>query len=183
MHVAVGSLNPVKRAATERVVPEWSVEPVAVDSGVAEQPTGHDETVRGAQTRARNAFAAIESADFGVGIEGGVATFDGSALTDDGGSRRVAALSDPSLVMWAAVTDGDRMTWAAGPALPLPDAVAARIDDGEELGPVLDDVLGTVEIAKQGGAAAAFTADAIDRESALAHAVAGAFGPYVSDLY
>lgn len=170
MHVAVGSLNPVKRAATEQVVAaEWSVEAVAVDSGVPEQPTGHDETVRGAETRARNAFAAVETADFGVGIEGGVATFD--------------AVAAPYLVMWAAVTDGERVTRAAGPALPLPDGVAARIDRGEELGPVLDDVLGTSGIAKQGGAAAAFTGGAIDRESALAHAVAGALGPYVSDLY
>jgi non-canonical (house-cleaning) NTP pyrophosphatase len=91
-----------------------TVEPVAVDSGVSEQPSGIEETVTGVETRARRAHATTD-AEFGVGIEGGVAEFDGTPGL--------------FLVMWAAVTDvtvwsvarvrpcGSRTTWpnASGP--------------------------------------------------------------------
>nr|WP_259372649.1 inosine/xanthosine triphosphatase [Halostella salina] len=57
MDVGVGSGNPVKVAATERVLAGRgaSVEAVPVDSGVSEQPRGRAETVTGAETRARRA--------------------------------------------------------------------------------------------------------------------------------
>lgn len=169
MHVVVGSGNPVKRRATESVVPgEWTVATRSVPSGVSEQPTGHAETVEGASNRARRAFAE-PTADLGIGIEGGVADFDG--------------VPGRYLVMWAAATDGERLTRASGPAFPLPDAIADRIDAGEELGPVMDDVLGTTDVARQQGAAGAFTGGAVDRTSALGQAVAGALGPFLTDLY
>ena len=87
------------------------------------------------------------------------------------------------LVMWAAVTDGDRMGRGAGPSLRLPDGVADRVDAGEELGPVMDDLLGESGVARDRGAAGALTDGIIDRESALAHAVAGALGPFVTSHY
>ncbi|PHQ47461.1 hypothetical protein DJ68_01710, partial [Halorubrum sp. C3] len=80
-------------------------------------------------------------------------------------------------------TDGDRVGRAAGPSLALPADVAARIDDGEELGPVMDDLLDTDGIAERGGAAGALTNGRIDRAEALAAGVSGALGPFVTDLY
>nr|WP_231512919.1 inosine/xanthosine triphosphatase [Haloferax mediterranei] len=141
MNIAVGSGNPVKRRAVERACPDASVAAVAVDSGVSEQPTGHDETIEGAVNRAHQA---LEEGDYdlGIGIEGGVATF--SAGTD-------GREDDIYLVMWAAVTDGERVGRAAGPSLLLPGGIADRIRAGEELGPVMDDVLGTNDIAKNEG--------------------------------
>ena len=171
MRVSVGSGNPVKVAATERALAdrgEAAVESVGVDSGVSEQPTGHAETVEGAENRARQAVNAGDY-DLGVGIEGGVARFDGS----DG----------LYLIMWAAVTDGDRTGRGAGPSLRLPEDVADRVDAGEELGPVMDDLLGESGVARERGAAGALTDGIIDRESALAHAVAGAMGPFVTSHY
>lgn len=173
--VVVGSGNPVKVAATERVVGdlfEATVESVAVDSGVPDQPRGHDETVTGAENRARRAYEAARGdgpVAYGVGVEGGVASFD--------------AAPGLSLVMWAAVTDGDRVARGAGPALRLPEGVAERVRDGEELGPLLDELLGTDGIKERAGAVGVFTGGAVDRESALAHAVAGAFGPFATDHY
>ena len=83
MFVTVGSGNPVKRAATEAAFHDSAatdrfvdatVRAEPVDSGVSEQPRGHAETRRGAVTRA---VAAHETgADLGVGIEGGVGSFD-----------------------------------------------------------------------------------------------------------
>jgi len=173
MRVALGSQNPVKVAATERALAgqfrSVVAEPVGVDSGVAEQPRGHAETLSGAETRAERALDSFADADLGVGIEGGVAGFDGT----DG----------LYLIMWAAVTDGTQLGHGAGPSLRLPDDVAARIRDGAELGPVMDDLLDTEGVARDQGAAGVLTDGIIDRESALAHAVAGALGPFVTELY
>jgi inosine/xanthosine triphosphatase len=135
---------------------------------VSEQPFGHDETIRGAENRARNVLATGDF-DYGVGLEGGVAEFDGT----DG----------LFLVMWAAVTDGDAVGHGAGPSLELPAGIAARVREGEELGPVMDDVLGTTDVAKKEGAAGALSGGRIDREQALGTAVAGAFGPFGTEFY
>jgi inosine/xanthosine triphosphatase len=167
MHIGVGSGNPVKQRAVESMFPDATVTARSVDSGVSEQPTGHDETIRGAENRARAVLAS--DVDYGVGLEGGVAEFDGT----DG----------LFLVMWAAVTDGDTVGHGSGPSLELPATVATRIRDGEELGPVMDDLLGTDDVAKKEGAAGALSGGRIDRETALGTALAGAFGPFVTSLY
>ena len=195
-HIGVGSGNPVKRRATIRAL-DWLaadaeteaaadgidgesagdldtngqapvVESVPVPSGVSNQPTGHAETATGAMNRAA---AVLEAGpyDFGVGLEGGVATYD-----EIGGQY---------LVMWAAVDDGDHVGRAAGPSIELPAHVVARLDDGTELGDVMDDVLDTTGVARRGGAAAALSAGAVDRADALAVAVAGAVGRFISPLY
>ncbi|MES3162463.1 MAG: inosine/xanthosine triphosphatase [Halorubrum sp.] len=207
MRIGVGSENPVKRRAVDRALTavdgDWpvngpggghetalsddsgrsgradrlanaTIDALAVDSGVSEQPTGHAETVRGAENRVDAVLAtpsddATQSYDLAVGIEGGVARFDG--------------LAEWFLVMWAAVGDGDRLTHGAGPSLRLPAEIAARVDAGEELGPVMDDVLDTTGVARRGGAAGALTAGGVDRTDALTAAVVGALGPFVSDLY
>ncbi|WP_142856021.1 inosine/xanthosine triphosphatase [Salinigranum halophilum] len=178
MRIAVGSGNPVKRDATARVFDAAAVEAVVVDSGVSEQPFGRAETRHGAVTRARRAFAEAAAADLAVGIEGGVAAVDSA---DCGPLAPVG--DDLSLVMWAAVTDGDRLSCGGGPTLPLPDRIAARLRAGEELGPVMDDVLGTDDVAKKQGAAGAFTAGTLTRTDALESAVAAAAGPFLSDHY
>ena len=174
MRVGVGSGNPVKVEATRRALTGETdefgdgatVEACPVPSGVPEQPSGHEETRRGAANRAEAVLA--EGYDLGVGIEGGVA---------DGGNGRLV------LVMWAAVTDGDRWGRGAGPSLTLPDGIADRVRAGEELGPVMDDTLGEDDVARRQGAAGALTGGRIDRTDALRTAVAGALGPFVSPLY
>jgi len=167
MRVAVGSRNPVKVAAVERALPDATVEAVGVDSGVPDQPWGHAETRTGAENRARRALA--PAFDLGVGIEGGVARYDDT----DG----------LFLVMWAAVADGDRLEVGVGPGLRLPDAVADRVESGEELGPVMDDVVGESDVKRDQGAAGVLTDGIVDRESCLRHAVAGALGPFRTDHY
>ena len=160
MNVAVGSGNPVKREAVRSVV-DGEVTAVSVDSGVAEQPRGHAETVTGARTRARRALAA-GAFDVGVGLEGGVAEFDGA----DG----------LFLVMWGAATDGDRVGVGGGPSLRLPADVAARVRDGAELGPVMDDREDREGVGRAEGAAGVLTDGCLDRAGALAAAAAGALG-------
>lgn len=168
MRVGVGSGNPVKRRATAAVLADATVEAVPVDSGVREQPVGHAETIRGAVNRAQ---AVLDAGDYdlGVGIEGGVADVPGT----DG----------LFLIMWAAVTDGDRLGRGGGPSLQLPGSIAARVRDGDELGPVMDDVLGTDDVAKKQGAAGAFTDGRLTRTDALEVAVTAALAPVQNPLY
>jgi non-canonical (house-cleaning) NTP pyrophosphatase len=47
----------------------------------------------------------------------------------------------------------------------------------------MDDLLGTHGVARRQGAAGVFTDGLLDREAALAAAVAAAFGPFRSRLY
>ena len=192
LRVGVGSGNPVKRRAVELALGAAAdddlpgdptgvaVESVPVDSGVSEQPRGHAETVEGAENRAKAVLDVDPERsdaepdrpagyDLGVGVEGGVAGFDGT--------------DDRYLIMWAAVTNGDRVGRGAGPSLALPSAIAARVDDGAELGPVMDDRLDTDGIAERGGAAGALTNGRVDRAEALAAGVSGALGPFVTALY
>lgn len=169
MRVAVGSGNPVKRDAAANALPSDAVvDAVSVESGVSEQPWGEAETIRGARNRAMNA---IESADYdlGIGLEGGVS--------------RIDSLDGLFLTMWAAATDGERVEFGSGPRLRLPDSIADRLEEGEELGPVMDDLLDTTGVKHDQGAAGVLTGGIIDRESALRHALAGAIGPFVTDYY
>jgi len=172
MRLAVGSGNPVKRRAVEQAVTETlegpTVEAVPVDSGVSEQPSGRAETLAGAKNRAANAFAAGEY-DLGVGLEGGVAEVDGT--------------EGLFLIMWAAVTDGEQVGHGAGPSFRLPDSIGDRVEAGEELGPVMDDVLGEDGVAEKQGAAGALSSGVVDRDDALAAGVAAAMGPFVTERY
>ena len=183
MLVTVGSGNPVKRAATEAALHDpaatdrfvdATVRAEPVDSGVSEQPRGHAETRRGAVNRA---VAACETgSDLGVGIEGGVGSFD-PVTTPDGSTTVGGGLS---LLVWAAVTDGSETGVAAGPSFPLPPAVAQRVRDGAELGPVVDDLLDESGVARGRGTAGVVTGGRVDRADALRTAVAGALAPFRS---
>ena len=171
MNVAVGSGNPVKRDAVAAALPDATVEVVLVESGVSEQPWGDDETVEGARNRAERALASEYGAasryDLAVGLEGGVAERNDGLF----------------LVMWAAATDGERVEVGGGPRLRLPDDVAARLRDGDELGPVMDDLLDTSGVAENEGAAGVLTDSITNRTEALRTAVAGALAPFVTDYY
>ncbi|RQH03536.1 DUF84 family protein [Natrarchaeobius oligotrophus] len=172
MKFAVGSSNPVKVDAVERALARYdpTVIAVPVDSGVAEQPRSIAETVDGAVTRARRALESVETTcDYGVGLEGGVARYED--------------VPGRYLIMWAAITDGDRLERASGPSLRLPDEIAVRLEEGAELGPVIDDALGTDGVARGDGAAGVFTDGLTDRTTALSQAVACAFGPFRTPHY
>lgn len=159
---ALGSQNPVKRRATERCLDGIAaVELVTADvpSGVPDQPIGHAETRRGAINRAFKAREAC-GADLGLGIEGGIGTFPD--------------VEDSYVIMWAAVGDGDAVTTASGPAIPMPAHVTERIEAGETLGSVIAGEFGDAAFAR--GAAGVLTGDVLDREDALRTTVAAAIG-------
>lgn len=168
MRVAVGSTSPSKIRATEAVVhkafPGARVETVPVVSRVRAQPIGDEETIRGAEQRAREARQAVD-ADIGVGIEGGVH-------------------SDPRgewMCIWVAVSHRDgRESLAGGLRLRLPAWLAARALAGEELGAVVDALLKTDDAHEALGAIGMLTGGLINRQSALEQALAAALAPFIS---
>ncbi len=168
MKIAVGSTNPVKVAAVRQVAlrcwPEAQIIAVEAPSGVARMPMSDAESLRGAQNRALAALAQAQ-ADLGVGLEGGVNP------------------EEIGLVLhgWVAVVDGNGRIGIGGSGrLPLPPVIARRVLAGEELGPVMDELLGQVEVRKQGGAVGALTAGLVLRQDAFAQGVAYALAPFVS---
>lgn len=172
MKIAVGSLNPVKVTAVTdiflRVWPEAEIVPVSVPSGVSAMPLTDAETLAGARNRAVAARAALD-ADFGVGLEGGVHPEPfGLALQG-----------------WVVVVAGNGREGIGGAArIPLPAYIAQRVQNGEELGHVMDDVLGDHNTKQKGGAVGALTGGLVMRQETFALAVAYALAPFVSpELY
>ncbi|MFO7683150.1 MAG: inosine/xanthosine triphosphatase [Chloroflexota bacterium] len=168
MKIAVGSTNPVKIAAVTSIVtllwPEAEIESVSVPTGVGEMPMSDEETIIGARNRARAARQAI-GADLGFGLEGGVHQ-DPVGLVLQG---------------WVVVTDGNGREGVAGAGrLPLPPSIAERVLAGEELGPVMDDLLGESNVKAKGGAVGALTGGLIPRQQAFALGVAYALAPFIA---
>ncbi len=172
MRVAIGSTSESKVRATRavfgRAFPAAHVEAVAVDSGVSDQPIGDEETIRGAERRARVARQSA-NADFGVGIEGGVHP----------DARGVW------MCVWVAVAHRDgRESLGGGLRLRVPPWLAARAMAGEEVGAIVDALLGRENAHEALGAIGMLTAGLVDRQSALEQALAAALAPFlVGPLY
>jgi inosine/xanthosine triphosphatase len=156
--VTVGSKNPVKIAAARDVMHRVygdGVDVVAVDveSGVADQPWGDEETLRGARNRAMVALS-VDGAVLGIGFEGGLLEVDGRIFT----------------CAWCAVArDDGAMGVVGGANLLLPADVAEAVHAGAELGPAMDTFTGLEDTKHNDGAIGILTAGAIDRQGAYEH--------------
>lgn len=169
MKIAVGSKNPVKVAAVADIVvrqwPHAKVVAFNVPSGVSAMPMSDSETITGAKNRAHAALNAAK-ADLGIGLEGGV-------------NQEKHGLV---LMGWVVVVDGNGRTGIGGAArLPLPEHIAQRVLNGEELGDVMDDVLNEENIKQKGGAVGALTAGLVLRQDTFAIGVAYALAPFVAE--
>jgi len=169
--VSVGSLNPVKinavRGAFTRSWLDASVAGADVDTGVSAMPMSDDECLTGARNRARLARESSD-ADFGVGLEGGV-------------NQEEAGLM---LLGWVVIVHRDgRESVSCTTKIPLPKMLADRVLAGEELGPVMDDVLNATGTAKKGGASGALTAGLVMRQAKFEMAVAYALSPFVAPQF
>lgn len=81
MKINIGTLSPVKIQAIEDTIADYEIfrdaeiQGLKVSSGVTDQPTSLNDTVKGAKTRAKNAFM---ECDLSFGIESGLMKFPGS---------------------------------------------------------------------------------------------------------
>jgi inosine/xanthosine triphosphatase len=109
--------------------------PVDVESGVPDQPVGFEEIVRGAQGRARAAFASGPCA-LAVGIEDGLVGIEGPSARDGGKGR---GSGETFNVGCAWVTDGQREGHglSAGFAYP-PGCLEPALAHREPIGALFD---------------------------------------------
>lgn len=166
MTVLVGSLNPGKvqpvREVFGTLFPALEVSGAAVPSGVRDQPIGVGETRRGAVNRARRA-ARLPGATWGVGLEGGVRVERGRGWL---------------FGVVAAARAGDGLLLTARTAeLPVPEAALPRVLAGEELGGVMDELLGTHDLKRGAGTVGALTGGLVTRPAVWAQALALALAP------
>ena len=171
--VIVGSMNRVKTGAVaavlERAGSRAEVRGVSVPSGVADQPFGDEETIRGARSRARAALEASPEASLAIGLEGGCVTLP------DGGMRTCA---------WAVVVDRDGHEGVGGSlAMPLPPSVARLVRSGMELGHAMDAVSGGTDTKSNAGAVGLLTAGLVDRQRAYEMLVTYALAPWLAPSY
>lgn len=166
--VAVGSTNPIKvgavRTMVERAWPMAQIRSLDADSGVSSMPMSDRECITGARTRAREALE-IPGAVLGIGLEGGV-------------NQEPEGLM---LLGWVVAIDrNDRQGVGGGARLPLPGHIAQRILAGEELGPLMDELLGQSNVKQRGGAVGALTNGLVMRKQTFEMATAYALAPFVS---
>ncbi len=158
MQIYVGSTNPVKInsviTAASETWPEVKVKGFSVKSGIPEQPIGDLVTKKGAANRAQAVLELAQQegikTDFlGVGLEGGV--FD-----DEAGMMWTT--------VWIAVIDlkGD-IYHANGARFPVPKIVAERIRRGQEMGPIIAQVVGEEDIRSKQGMIGIITEGFVDR--------------------
>ncbi len=174
MRIVVASKNPVKIAATEKAFAahfagqQLELTAIEVDSGAGEQPRSDAATRDGARSRAINARSTIPDADYWVGMEGGIDTFDDQLMA----------------FAWMAVQDrSGRFGEARSVTLPLPPAVRELIAAGLELGAANDRVFATVNSKQGGGAFGLLTEGRYTRESVYCQTLIIALVPLVNGIF
>lgn len=165
--ISVGTTNPSKIEAVAMKAriqwPNCEIVPIKAPSGVSDMPLSDAECIEGAKNRAIYALK-NSTTDLGVGLEGGV------MMMPDG----------MMLVGWVAIIDRNNTCGLGSSArIPLPEFIAERVRNGEELGPVMDDVVSEHNTKHRGGASGILSGGLAKRSESFATAVAYALSPFV----
>jgi inosine/xanthosine triphosphatase len=166
--IVVASHNPVKARAVlegfQRMFPHqvFELRSVAADSQVSDQPFSDEETQRGAANRAMAASRLEPTADYWVGIEGGIEVH----------AAEMAAYA------WVVILGRDLSGKSRTGTFYLPPQVAELIHQGIELGEADDIVFGRSNSKQENGAIGLLTGDVIDRVQLYEHAVILALVPF-----
>lgn len=172
----VGSQNPVKIGAALNILNEtleadFQVIGLDVPTGVAEQPMTEEETRQGAINRIENCLSAHNGGEadaWYVAIEGGVDVFE------DG----------PATFAYVAIYNSGRWSIGRSANLPLPVSVYQALQQGEELGSVMDKLFNTHNIKQKGGAIGLLTHHHVTRQLVYEVALSMAMAKFhFPDLY
>jgi inosine/xanthosine triphosphatase len=144
---------------------EFEFEMVGAPSGVSDQPRSNAETLLGARNRACRAAATVTTADFWVGVEGGVEEFDGEMTS----------------FSWVYIQSRRRSGKARSATFFLPPVVADLLRQGVELGEADDRVFGRVNSKQENGAVGILTENVIDRARLYEQAVTLALIPFKNE--
>jgi inosine/xanthosine triphosphatase len=171
MKIAIGTTSKIKIRAVKSVLPKvWKgveLVPVKVDSGVRPQPMSDEEGIKGAANRAKNALMEVKGAAYGIGLEGAV--HQNSYGMFLGG--------------WVVIIDrkGAVGIGSSGRAL-LPKYIARRLHAGNELGPIVQEMMGDSEnrIRRTVGTISVLTDGLTDRTEEFKEATKLALAPFIS---
>jgi inosine/xanthosine triphosphatase len=181
MRVVVGSNNPVKVGAVKEAFGKYyqdsEVVGVDVESGVSSQPMSERETINGARQRAYGALKADKMADYGVGLEGGVTEFSPTSPNWTGVRGGKGKMFECA---WVCVVDRNNNEGLGGGLyFELPETVANRIRRGEELGPIMEEIM-KFDVKRTSGAIGVFTKGQLGRKQAYVQIVLSAMIKFVS---
>ncbi|MDZ5712516.1 DUF84 family protein [Jeotgalibacillus haloalkalitolerans] len=156
MNLAVGTKNKAKVSAAENCWTFGDVLGFKTESGVKDQPFGHEETRQGAINRAINAAALMPGAA-GIGLEGGVAETADGLFICNWGALVVPGFKEPFT--------------ASGASIRLPEELAGPLREGQELGPLMEQFSRQLNIRQNEGAVGFFTNGRITRAQMFEHIV------------
>lgn len=172
IHICLGSQSPPKLAGVKGAFSSYpffkdaTYEGVSVPSGVADQPMSEEETVQGAQNRAKGAFSS--QCFLSVGIESGMKKSD--AVESGWLDQSIAVLYD-----------GKRFFVGWSPSIALPTSVVKPVlEEGVELSEAFR-IAGFVadnNIGKRNGFVGLLTHDVLTRETYTQCAVVMAIAHY-----
>ena len=165
MKVVVASANPAKIRAVEQALQQiWPEQPIdcsgqRTDSGVAAQPMTSAETLQGALNRLTSLSQTQPDADYYVAIEAGL---DGDCS-----------------FAWVTVQHQGKISKTRSASLPIPPAALTAMQQGEELGDVMDRMFAQTNVKQQGGAIAMLTNHLLTRSGVYQQAIILAMIPFI----
>lgn len=159
MIIAIGSNNPSKIKAVVETFNEFgkaiTIESIDAPSGVSNMPFSDEETMQGAVNRAEYSLEKT-GADMAFGLEGGVMETPFGLI----------------LCNWGALAvNGQETLIAGGARIRLPDEIAERLRNGEELGPLMDRYSKRKNVRSNEGAIGILTNGAINRTDMFRHII------------
>ena len=130
MKIVIGSMNKAKNEAVrnifDKVYEENEYLSVETNSLIRNQPLSSEEAIEGAINRARDALSKASGFDFGVGLEG----------TVDSNKQGMFLLG------WVAIVDKNgEVSIGSSSAVMLPNYMKKKIESGEELGPIVQELM------------------------------------------
>lgn len=171
MKVLVGSTNPVKLNAVKEsfalYFEDIIIEGISVNSGVPAQPV-NSQTFEGAKNRALELKKVNSeknlSADFFVGIEGGIKEAYGKWF---------------AFGCMCIMKEDGKFSFGTSAHFELPDIVTKRLLNGEELGFVMDEIMQEKNTKQKGGAISFFTNGKMNRKELYIPGLICALIPFI----
>lgn len=172
MIVAVGSRSPVKVEAAKQAFSEYfkdhEIKAVPVPSGVNPYPWSDTEMLEGAMNRARGALREVPSADYAVGLEGGLQRLGGHMIVKQ----------------LAVVIRGEEVGVGVSPGYDCPEGIIEKIKPQQESSRrSIDAFFGETEILSKEGPIGVLTRSRMTRTDASREAVLLALTRFVSPRY
>lgn len=157
MQLLVGSKNPVKVSAAETAIQTLEgceiivARGISAPSGVPDQPMNEKQTREGAINRVNylRALNSTQSNDWCVAIEGGVDDF----------------IDGPATFAYVVIDHNGMRSVGRSANLPLPASFFAELQQGKELGDVMDAAFNTDNVKQKGGAIGLLTNNIATRRS------------------